>query len=181
LLTSNYTPSEEFLTDLRNQPERVSRCKTYLFSKILKPGEYKKNYETSWKNSEAFPGCTVESARLLRECSLTQFTFQSKKQFDSWEREQKRLRDKTGQSYESWFIDDEGYLNFQEMIETLDEMIRRGEMKFSSSREASKHWHLAREYSEHPEYKCLLKAKHQLDIRYGRVLIEDDDYTSTNL
>ncbi|NER28423.1 MAG: hypothetical protein F6J89_12500 [Symploca sp. SIO1C4] len=173
LLTSNYTPSEEFLRDLRNKPEKVERCKTYLFNKILKPGEYKKNYETSWKNSEAFPGCTVESARLLRECSLTQFTFQSKKQFDSWEREQKRLRDKTGQSYESWFINDTGSLDFQEMIETLDEMIRRGDVKYASSREASKHWNLSREYSDHPEYKCLLKAKHQLDIRYGRAQMED--------
>ncbi|NET08448.1 MAG: hypothetical protein F6K09_01715 [Merismopedia sp. SIO2A8] len=110
---------------------------------------------------------------------MTQFTFQSKKQFDSWEREQKRLRDKTGQSYESWFIDDEGYLNFQEMIETLDEMIRRGEMKFTSSRAASGYGNLNREYSEHPEYKCLLKAKHQLDIRYGRVVIENKYVTST--
>lgn len=172
LLTSNYTPSEEFLRDLSNKPEKVERCKTYLFYKILKPGEYKKNYETSWKNSEAFPGCTVESARLLRECSLTQFTFHSKKQFDSWEREQKRLRDRTGQSYESWFIKDDR-LDFQEMIETLDEMIKRGEMKFASSREANEYGNLSREYSEHPEYKCLLIAKQQLDIRYGRVRIED--------
>ena len=146
LLATNYTPSEEFLAGLRNNPQSLDRSKTYLFNKILKPAEYTKNYETSWKNSQAFPGCTVESARLLRECSLTQFTFQTKKQFDSWEREQKRLRDMTGQSYESWFIDENGKLNFQEMIETLDEMIRRGEMNFTSSRRASKHWNLSREY-----------------------------------
>ncbi|NEP03026.1 MAG: hypothetical protein F6K58_31135 [Symploca sp. SIO2E9] len=168
LLTSNYTPSEEFLIGLRDSPEQLERCKTYLFYKILKPGEYKKNYETSWKNSEAFPGCTVESARLLRECSLTQFTFQSKKQFDSWEREQKRLRDKIGQSYESWFIKD-NKLDFQAMIETLDGLIRDGEMRFTSSRDANRNRNLAREYTDHPEYKCLVLAKHQLDVRYGRV------------
>ena len=168
LLASNYTPSEEFLSGLRNNPESLDRSKTYLFNKILKPAEYKKNYETSWKNSEAFPGCTVESARLLRECSLTQFTFQTKKQFDSWEREQKRLRDMTGQSYEAWFIDENGKLNFQEMIETLDEMIRRGEMNFTSSRAVSNYGNISREYSDHPEFECLMNAKHQLDLRYGR-------------
>ncbi|NEP59924.1 MAG: hypothetical protein F6K31_23450 [Symploca sp. SIO2G7] len=167
-IDDNYSPSEECLIGLRDNPYALERSRPYLYNKILKPGEYKKNYHTSWQYSDVLPGYTVYSGRLLRECSLTQFTFQTKKQFDSWEREQKRLRDKHGQSYEAWFLNDDGQLDFQTMIVELDKLIRTGTMRFSSSREAAKQRHLARELSDHPEFETLNRVKTQLDIRYGR-------------
>jgi len=168
LLADNYIPSEEFLSQLLTSSDKLDRSRTYLNKKILKPGEYRKNYDSRWEHSEAFPGCTVENARLFRECSLTLFTFRTKKQYDSWEREQKRLRDKYGQSYEMWFLE-EGKLNYKKMVETLDKMIREGAMKFTDSRKAARHYNLHREYIEHPEFETLNATKHQLDIRFCRV------------
>jgi hypothetical protein len=81
VIMSEYKPSEEFLQYLMNCPWAVPRSHAYIASKILKTGEYKAHYNGKWENSQAFPGCTVESGRLLRECSLTQFTFQTHKQF----------------------------------------------------------------------------------------------------
>jgi hypothetical protein len=167
LITSEYKPSEDFLQNILLAPNAVPRSHAYIATKILKTGEYKAHYESRWSKSEAFPGCTIEMGRLLRECSLTQFTFKSLKQFQSWEREAKRLRDMTGHTYESWFLNEDGSLDFQSMVLRLDKLIREGEMRFSSSRPTATQRHLAREYEEHPGYPALVKIKYQLGVRYG--------------
>ncbi len=167
LITSEYKPSEEFLDYLMMCSDSVPRSHPYIASKILKTSEYKAHYESRWKDSTAHPGCTVEMGRLLRECSLTQFTFQTHKQFLSWEREAKRLRDMTGHTYESWFLNEDDTLNFASMVMCLDRMIRNGEMRFSTSRPTAQQRHLAREYEEHPGFPALQRCKSQLGIRYG--------------
>lgn len=167
LLRSEYKPSEEFLEALILNPCNVARSLPYIATKILKTSEYKAHYESKWSKSEAFPGCTIENGRMLRECSLTQFTFRTFKQFQSWEREAKRLMLSTGQTYESWFLDDDGFLDFKAMCIELNKLIRAGEMRFSRSRAASKNWHLSREYEEHENYPALERIKRQLKKRYG--------------
>jgi hypothetical protein len=167
VILTEYKPSEEFLENLIICDTAVKRSQPYIATKVLKTGEYKSRYESTWSKSQAFPGCTVESGRLLRECSLTQFTFKTYKQFLSWEREAKRLRDATGQTYESWFLDEYGELNFKAMVVKLDSLIRGGEMRFSSSRPTSTHRNMAREYESHPGYPVLMKIKDKLGVRYG--------------
>lgn len=167
LVTSEYKPSEEFLMALMCNPYSVQRSHPYVATKILKPKEYKNHYESRWENSQAFPGCTIENGRLLRECSLTQFTFKTFKQFQSWEREAKRLRDTTGQTYESWFLNEDGSLNMKAMVHRLHSLIKSGAMRFSTSRPTAQQRHLAREYEEHPGYQPLMRIKHQLGVRYG--------------
>ncbi|WP_424099339.1 hypothetical protein [Moorena producens] len=49
----------------------------------------------------------------------------------SWKRQQAKLLKNTGQSYESWFLDDDGKIDYQRMIETLDELIRSGAINFA--------------------------------------------------
>jgi hypothetical protein len=167
LIFTEYKPSEEFLENILLCPLAVNRSHAYIATKILKTGEYKAHYESKWSKSEGFPGCTVEQGRLLRECSLTQFTFKSLKQFQSWEREAKRFRDLTGHTYESWFLNPDGTLDFKAMVVRLDALIRSGEERFSTSRPTAVQRNLAREYEEHPAFPALLKVKHQLGIRYG--------------
>ena len=179
LIFSEYKPSEEFLENILLCPLAVKRSHAYIATKILKTGEYKAHYESRWSKSEAFPGCTVEMGRLLRECSLTQFTFKTLKQFQSWEREAKRLRDMTGHTYESWFLNDDGTLDFKAMVMRLDTLIRSGEMRFSTSRPTANQRNLAREYEEHPGYPALMKCKHQLGIRYGFLPNSDSDEFET--
>lgn len=176
LIFSEYKPSEEFLFTLLHNPYSVERSHAYIATKILKLGEYKRNYNSRWEHSEAFPGCTVEMGRLLRECSLTQFTFRTYKQFQSWEREAKRLRDLTGHTYESWFLNEDGTLNFQAMVHQLDKLIRAGEMRFSTSRPNAQQRHMAREYEQHPGYPALMKIKHNLGVRYGFIESSDESY-----
>jgi hypothetical protein len=176
LVFSEYKPSEQFLENILLCSLAVTRSYAYIASKILKTGEYKAHYESRWSKSEAFPGCTVESGRLLRECSLTQFTFKTLKQFLSWEREAKRLRDTTGHTYESWFLNEDGTLNFKAMVHRLDTLIRGGEMRFSTSRPTAAQRHLAREYEEHPAFPVLMKCKHQLGVRYGFLPSDSEEF-----
>jgi hypothetical protein len=176
LIFSEYKPSEEFLQNILLCPFAVYRSHAYIATKILKTGEYKAHYESRWSKSEAFPGCTVEMGRLLRECSLTQFTFKTLKQFQSWEKEAKRLRDMTGHTYESWFLNEDGTLDFKSMVLQLDLRIRSGDMRFSESRASATQRHLAREYEEHPAYPVLKKCKTQLGIRYGFLPSESEDF-----
>ncbi len=173
ILRTEYKPSEEFLEALILNPSNVPRSHPYIQTKILKTSEYKAHYESKWSKSEAFPGCTIENGRMLRECSLTQFTFRTFKQFQSWEREAKRLMLSTGQTYESWFLDDEGLLDFKGMCIALNKLIRGGEMRFSSSRSTSLHRNLSREYEFHENYPALELIKRQLKVRYG--FIPDDN------
>jgi len=176
LVLTEYKPSEEFLENIMLYPLAVTRSHAYIASKILKTGEYKAHYESRWSKSEAFPGCTVEMGRLLRECSLTQFTFKTLKQFQSWEREAKRLRDMTGHTYESWFLNEDGTLNFKAMVVRLDTLIRAGEMRFSTSRPTATQRNLAREYEAHPAYPTLIKCKHQLGVRYGFLPPDSEEF-----
>ncbi len=176
LVFTEYKPSEEFLENILLCPLAVTRSHAYIASKILKTGEYKAHYESRWSKSEAFPGCTVEMGRLLRECSLTQFTFKTLKQFQSWEREAKRLRDLTGHTYESWFLNEDGTLNFKAMVLRLDTLIRAGEMRFSTSRPTATQRNLAREYEGHPAYPALLKCKNQLGVRYGFLPADSEEF-----
>lgn len=176
LIMSEYKPSEEFLENILLCPIVIKRSHPYVATKVLKTGEYKAHYESRWSKSQAFPGCTVENGRLLRECSLTQFTFKTLKQFQSWEREAKRLRDLTGHTYESWFLNDDGTLNFKAMVIRLEALIRSGEMRFSKSRPTALQCHLAREYEEHPGYPTLMKIKTQLGVRYGFLPNDSEDF-----
>ena len=176
LIFTEYKPSEEFLDNILLCPLAVNRSHPYVASKILKTAEYKNHYDSRWSKSQAFPGCTVEQGRLLRECSLTQFTFKTFDQFKSWEREAKRLRDMTGHTYESWYLNDDGTLDFKSMVISLDHLIRSGEMRFSKSRPTAYQRNLAREYEEHPGYPALMKIKTQLGIRYGFLPSESEEF-----
>jgi len=71
-----------------------------------------------------------------------------------------------GQTYESWFLNEDGTLNFKQMVDKLDGMIRAGKMRFSQSRKKAKYENLAREYTDHPGAGTLQKIKGELDDKY---------------
>ncbi|NEP70283.1 hypothetical protein [Moorena sp. SIO3A5] len=164
-----YVASREFLTSLYQHPNSIPPTKVYMEEKILKPGEWKNNWESSWQNSTAFPGCTVESARILRPCNLNQFTFQTFEQWQSWNREQKKLIEDCGHSYEMFFLNPDGTLNFQQMVIELDEAIRNGAKNFKSTLSAEQRNHFNRLKQEHQEHHTLKKTREQLNYQYGRI------------
>lgn len=156
-------PSENFLMALRT-PKKVGRGNVYLKERILKVGDFRRNYRV-WKDSQVYPGCTVEMPGLLHEFSLSQFTFQTHAQYSSWKREFERLLSKYGQSYEMFFINDDGSLNYQSMIETVDTAIRSGKRNFFDGLD-KRTAHSYREYLKHQELDCLNEVRSKLATRY---------------
>ncbi len=156
--------AEKFLLSLKN-PNRVERGKVYLKEKILKCGDYRRNFR-KWEGTDVYPGLSIKSAGLLREFSLSQFTFQSHKQLLSWRREYERLLRHYDQSYEMFFLNEDGTLNYQLMIETINEMITSGKHNFFHELNRSKADAYRELFSKHPESETLKRTRYQLDIHY---------------
>jgi hypothetical protein len=165
VMREDYQPSNEFLAMLQENPQRVKRSEVYINCKILKIRDWRRNY-TSWQYSEAFPGCTVENAALLRELSLSQFTFKTHDQYKAWSKEADNLRRHYGQSYEMFFVDEEGYLDYQELVNEVDAAIRAGKMSFLDGVDKRKA-HTYRNYQAHPQLPTLEATQSQLGERYG--------------
>jgi hypothetical protein len=165
ILREDYHPSNEFLAMLQENPQRVKRSEVYINTRILKIRDWRRNY-TSWQYSQAFPGCTVENAALLRELSLSQFTFQTHEQYKAWSKEADTLRRRYGQSYEMFFVDDEGYLDYQQLVNEVDPAIRAGKMSFLDGVDKRKA-HTYRNYQAHPQLPALEVVQSQLGERYG--------------
>jgi hypothetical protein len=165
VLREDYHPSNEFLAMLQENPLKVKRSEVYINTRILKIRDWRRNY-TSWQYSQAFPGCTVENAALLRELSLSQFTFQTHEQYKAWSKEFDILRRRYGQSYEMFFVNDEGYLNYQQLVNEVDAAIRAGKMSFLDGVDKRKA-HIYRDYKPHPQLPALETAQSRLAERYG--------------
>jgi hypothetical protein len=170
---SGVKPAETFLLALQ-KPKKISRGNVYLKERILKVGDYRRNFKV-WQDSNVYPGCTVEMAGILHEFSLSQFTFRTYAQLLSWRKEYENLMRKYGQSYEMFFLYDDGDLNYQDMIETVDTAIRAGKKNFFDGidkRKANQY----RSYLKHQELNCLDRVREQLDVRYhGAISISGGD------
>jgi hypothetical protein len=171
VLREDYHPSNEFLAMLQENPQRVKRSEVYINTRILKIRDWRRNY-TSWQYSQAFPGCTVENAALLRELSLSQFTFQTHEQYKTWTKEADTLRRRYGQSYEMLFVDDDGYLDYQRLINEVDAAIRTGKMSFFDGVD-KRQSNFYRHYQPHPRLSALEAAQLRLGERNGYVVEKD--------
>jgi len=168
VLREDYHPSNEFLAMLQENPLKVKRSEVYINTRILKIRDWRRNY-TSWQYSQAFPGCTVENAALLRELSLSQFTFQTHEQYKAWSKEFDTLRRRYGQSYEMFFVDDEEYLDYQRLVNEVDAAIRAGKMSFLDGVD-KRQSNFYRHYQPHPQLPALETAQLRLGERYGYAL-----------
>jgi hypothetical protein len=169
-------PSENFLLALR-EPRDVKRSDVALKERILKVGDYRRNYSV-WKDSNVYPGCTIETAGLLHEFSLSQFTFKTYAQYKSWKREFERLLNKYGQSYEMFFLSHDGTLDYQLMINTIDASIRKGSANFFDGLD-KRSANMYRDYLNHQNLKCLNLTRFQLSIRWhGKVVLNTAEVES---
>ncbi|NET69470.1 MAG: hypothetical protein F6K63_35945, partial [Moorea sp. SIO1G6] len=84
-------------------------------------------------------------------------------------REQKKLIEDCGHSYEMFFLNPDGTLNFQQMVIELDEAIRNGAKNFKSTLSAEQRHNFNRLKQEHQEHHTLKKTREQLNYQYGRI------------
>jgi hypothetical protein len=108
-------------------PTRVTRQKVFVRSSILMPSEWRHGEDSTWKHSALRPGDSWWKAGLLRELSLSQWTYETLEQWEAWEKAGNKLRNKYGQSFEMFFVHEDNTLNYQKMITTLDALVGLGE------------------------------------------------------
>ena len=165
---SNTSTAYDLLLSLKH-PDKVERLPVYIKQSILKVSDYKKNYKTKYEKTKLYPGCELRTASLLREFSLGQFTFNTYEQYKSWEREWTNLIKKYAQSYEMFFLNPDGTLNYLLMVTTIDKAIREDKQKYKD-RTTYRKKNLQREVQPHKNADILNKAKANLAFYY-----RDDD------
>lgn len=172
----DYHPAKTFLENLYNTPSQLPRGKVFIHKSILKVSEWRKNYSETYQKARIFPGCTLAVARLIRECSLSIFTFQSLDQFLSWSQETDTLRRAYEQTYEYLFsVGVEGGVNYQAMINALEEAVRDGMMRYTNVKGGRGAKGILEGVVNHPEKESLHKAKCELREYQGLSNFVDRD------
>lgn len=118
----NNNPALDFMCQLRDNPSAVKRQEVFVKNGLLKVSQYKENTKL-YDRLGVEPGDNIFKPGLLRELSLSQFTFRTVQQRNAWEKEIDRMKDKTGQSLEKYFTNVDGTLNYSQMINTIDKLI----------------------------------------------------------
>lgn len=117
------SPAIDFLKALSADPKKVLRQQPFGKEAILKPNDYKNRLEHYDVVAKITPGDSFIKVGMLKEFSISQFTFKTLEQFRSWEKAVIRNKEKYGQSLECFFINEDHALNFQTMVEAVDKMI----------------------------------------------------------
>lgn len=98
--------------------------------------------------------------RLIREFPLSAFTFKNAEQRKNWISEVTLMRGKYGQSIESFFINDNGQIEFEKMIQAFDMWVDAGYNCLSDVYGDNKTTkRKAKMLQSHPEYETLKERK----------------------
>ena len=176
----NNLPPSQFLLEQLDNPNRVERSKVFKKTGILKLNDWKNNF-SKWLEKGYLGGDTIEKIGLLREFSISQFTYQTIEQYQAIVREVERNKRRYNQSYEGYFLNDDGTLDYELMIKTIDSIIASGSL--SINKELDKDRHRIRDIDiSHPENKVYEIAKQQANKRANldNTIVEKDNETTTN-
>jgi hypothetical protein len=147
------------------------RATPFIKERILKISDYQ-HHVNKWDETDVYPGCTIEVTGLLKEFSFSQFTYQTLEQYRTWEHEYKTLVKKYGQSYEQFYLNEDGTLNFQAMVEDIDNKIQAGNLGWFDGISKRK-TNAYRMYMEHPSYQALIALKSKIEYRYKTIGAEE--------
>ena len=120
------THPEIFMENLGENPDMVDRSEVFDQSILLKVGLFQERYYSYFENSDYQVGDTFFMERLIREFPLSAFTFKNAEQRKSWVNEVTVMRGKYGQSIESFFVNDDGQIEFEKMIQSFDMWVDAG-------------------------------------------------------
>ena len=175
----NLAPAKFLLEQLDN-PNQVKRSKVFKKNGILKLNDWKNN-SSKWLEKGYVCGDTIEKVGLLREFSISQFTYQTIEQYIAIEKEVQRNKRRYNQGYEGFFINDNGTLDYELMINTIDSIIASGCL--SINKELDKNCNRIRDINiEHQESKVyeIIKQQANHSSNVDTSVVESDNETTTN-
>lgn len=178
IISTEYEPASDFLRNLHQQPRAVTRGEVFLDKSILKPSTYRQHFDSRYESSPVFPGCGIERGRLVREFSLNQYTFQSLKQYKAWVREWETLLYTVGQSYEIFFLNDNGSVDVESMVKRVDTLIRTGKEGWFKRGGVRKYLDsISDGLKNHTKIKTLETVRSALSECYGFEVSLDEEFS----
>lgn len=154
------THPQIFMENLGENPDIVDRSEVFDQSILLKVGLFQERYYSYFENSDYQVGDTFFMERLIREFPLSAFTFKNSKQRKNWVSEVTLMRGKYGQSIESFFINDNGQIEYEKMIEAFDMWVDAGYNCLADVYGDNKTIkRKAKMLQSHPEYETLKQRK----------------------
>ncbi len=119
-------PINRFMLDLKERPENVEIPTPFTKSTILKTAQFAKEHNKTWKYSNI--KCGDDFIELVKIPIFTlRFKFQSEKQEKSWNRYMNKLKRRSeGLSFEIFYMNEDGTVNYQKMMREIDLYISSG-------------------------------------------------------
>ena len=119
-------PINRFMDDLRTRPENVPIPRPFIKTSILKTAQFSKEYNKTWQYSDI--KCGDDFMELIRIPIFTlRFKFQSLKQQKSWVRYFNKLKRRfEGLSFEIFYMNNDGTINYKKMMYEIDKYISEG-------------------------------------------------------
>ncbi len=116
--------------DLDNDPERIPPYKPQYISQLLKCNQANEMLESKTDNilkqNDLLAGDSVLKRSWVRHVSLSMFHWQTDEQYNSWQKGETSLKDKTGYGLEIFFLNEDGTTNYKAAIETIQTAIDDG-------------------------------------------------------
>jgi len=123
--TNDNNPANDFMRGLAKDANNVERQIPFIKEGILKVSDYKLHSSKHDKNGIE-PGDSFLKPGMLKEFSISQFTFKTLAQFKAWEKAVTLRKDKYGQSLEFFFLNEDGTVDVEKMAKTVDALIEEG-------------------------------------------------------
>lgn len=123
---NNIPPTQRFLEDIRLNPNNVTIPNSYLKTSILKINDYKRNFRKIWSKTLLLPGDTIFKFMTIPIYSM-RHKFLTYKQHKNWLKYQNMLKRRGGGlGFEQFYLNDDGTIRYQDMVEEIDMHIRNG-------------------------------------------------------
>ena len=121
-------PINRFFEDLKNRPENIPIPRPFTKTSILKTAQYAKEYNKTWQYSDI--KCGDDFMELVKIPIFTlRFKFQTLKQQKSWIRYFNKLKRRfEGLSFEIFYMNTDGTINYKKMMYEIDKYISEGVM-----------------------------------------------------
>ena len=123
---NDISPTQRFLDDIKTNPNNVSIPLCYFKNSILKINEFKKNYKRMWFHTNLLPGDSTKKFMTIPIYAM-RHKFRTYKQHKSWQKYQSRLKRRGGGlGFEQFYLNDDGTIRYQDMVQDIDKHIREG-------------------------------------------------------
>lgn len=120
----NMSPAQWMHHALHQNPQAVPLPTSFLKNSILKTGDYVNSYDRR-PDSPIKPGDNLKKMGCPKWTSINQFTYQTKSQYDNWNKVAQQLLRKYHLSFELFFLKD-NRINMIDMVDAIHKLIEKG-------------------------------------------------------